>query len=100
MLDAIALSAVRFRRRLLCDYITSKVLLRLSVLSCGMINQLTGWRYSRSFAALATPSSLHSLKANAKLAGDSTIRGSTLCCLSQETNALRCVHATTIPHIN
>ena len=38
MLDAIALSAVRFSRRLLCDYITLKVLLRLSALSCGMIN--------------------------------------------------------------
>ena len=38
MLDAIALSAVRFRRRLLCNYITAKVLLRLSVLSFGMIN--------------------------------------------------------------
>ena len=36
MLDAIAFSAVRFSRRLLCDYITAKVLLRLSVLSCGM----------------------------------------------------------------
>jgi hypothetical protein len=38
MLDAIALSAVRFSRRLLCDYITAKVLLRLSVLSCTTIN--------------------------------------------------------------
>ena len=38
MLDATALRAVRFRRRLLCDYITAKVLLRLSVLSSGMIN--------------------------------------------------------------
>ena len=38
MLDAIALSAVRFRRRLLCDYITAKVLIRLSVLSRGMTN--------------------------------------------------------------
>ena len=38
MLDAIAPSAVRFRRRLLCDYITAKVLIRLSILSRGMTN--------------------------------------------------------------
>jgi hypothetical protein len=38
MLDAIALNAVRFSRRLLYDYITAKALLRLSVLSSDMIN--------------------------------------------------------------
>ena len=37
MLDEIAFSAVRFSRQLSCDYITAKVLLRLSVLSCSMI---------------------------------------------------------------
>ena len=38
MLDEIALSAVRFSRRLLYNYITAKVLLRLSVLTCSIIN--------------------------------------------------------------
>ena len=38
MLDAIAPSAVRFRKRLLCNYITAKVLIRLSILSRGMTN--------------------------------------------------------------
>ena len=38
MLDAIALTAVRFSRRLLCDYITAEILLKLRVLSCSIIN--------------------------------------------------------------
>jgi hypothetical protein len=38
MLDAIALSAVRFSRRFLCDYITAEILLKLRVLSCSIIN--------------------------------------------------------------
>jgi hypothetical protein len=38
MLDAIALSTVRFSRRVLCDYITAKVLSGLSVLSSILIN--------------------------------------------------------------